>query len=225
MEVSWRPHLVAVGILALVGAGSIVGVHESMAGTLGTRAFGYGALALLSLALIIGPVARLWPRELSKLLVYRRAVGIWSAVAAGVHLLFALQLASAYGKELPRPFLRESIGFHPDMTPIRRLVLDLDNLGALAWIGLIALVLLMVVAAVSNDRAQRFLGNASWKLVQQTTYGAFLFVALHILIMRYGGKMKLSPPLLWWAPWALLAVVGLQIAGFVTTARKPRSRK
>jgi len=228
MSRAWREHGAAVGILVLVGGLSIVGVKEQVPGTLGTRAFGYGALVLLAAALSIGPVARLWPRRLAALLPYRRAIGIWSALAGVVHFLFVLQLVGfeLYHRNLVTLFFHEI--YRPYETGPRRTTYIpalFDHLSLVAWAGLAALVILAGIALVSNDRAQRFLGNSSWKLIQQQAYSAIMFVAVHILLMKYGGKLKLSPPLQWWAPWLPLCVALLQAAGFIFTVWRQRTRR
>lgn len=218
---AWKHHMIAAAVLAGVGVGSIIGMKDPMPGVLGTRAFGYGALVLLSSALAIGPLARLWPRRLSTLLPYRRAIGIWSAVAAATHLLFALQMVQhSFDKRTPVTLFVHEWAFFDETAQsmqIRHHLFLQDNLTVMAWVGLIALFLLVMIAAVSNDRVQRFLGQPAWKLIQQQAYTAILFASLHVLIMRFGGKLKGSPGLLWWAPWLLLAVLCLQTAGFVVT--------
>jgi DMSO/TMAO reductase YedYZ heme-binding membrane subunit len=221
---AWKHHVIAAAVLALVGVGSIISIKNAMPGVLGNRAFGYGALVLLSSTLVIGPLARLWPRRLSAMLPYRRAMGIWSALAAATHLCFALQLVQhSFEQRTPITlFVREWLFFDtPTQTlQTRHQLFIQDNLTALAWVGLIALLLLLMIAAVSNDRAQRLLGQPAWKLIQQQAYTAMLFAALHVLLMQFGGKLKGSLDLLWWAPWLLLAVLCLQIIGFVVTIRR-----
>lgn len=238
---SWRHHAWALGILVFaglwttwaVGPQRAAGEHRILPflipdyapGTLGVRFFGYGALVLLGLALAIGPLARLRPRTFTRLIPYRRAVGIWSAIAAGVHLLFVLQLVSFefYNRTWLTLFLRRQIYVTPDLKQDYVYSLQSDTLGLVAWTGLIALFLLLVVALVSNDWSQKRLGQATWKLIQQRSYTAFLFVLLHVLLMRYGGKLKLSPPLARWAIWFLLAVALLQVIGFGYTIYKRRT--
>lgn len=237
---TWRYHAWAVGLLAVVGTLSLIQlmalflpdvpfwVEERVPGTLGTRFFGYGALALLGTALAIGPLARLRPRPFARLVLYRRAMGIWSALAGGVHLLFVLQLVSYefYKKTWLTLFLHPYVSYNVDSTRMVNYRLDTTMpLTVVAWTGLFALLLLLVIALVSNDWSQRFLGQATWKLIQQWSYTAFLFVTLHVLTMRYGGKLKLSPPLARWATWLLLAVALLQMAGFLYTVWRRRSTR
>lgn len=219
-----RHHLWAIGLGAAVGTWSVLFHFENAPGMLGTRFTGYAALFLLGAALSIGPLARLWPRRFTRWLPYRRAIGIWSALAAAVHLPFALQMTAAYQKPWPKLFFTARHGFGPNNEQITQHLPNLtEPLAVLAWVGLIALFFLLIVAAISNDWSLRFLGQAAWKLMQQQAYTAFVFVALHILIMRFAGKLKGSPALTLWAPWLLVAVVILQAAGFAATVRKRRT--
>lgn len=241
MFTRWKHHLWAVLILAAAGLSTVILppsaawpegsrtlpflMQEQMDGTLGTRFFGYGALVLLGLALSIGPLSRLRPRLFARFMPYRRPVGIWSALAAVAHLLFVLQMVSSdfYRKTWLTLFVHEYVWYGENGQRMVDNRLQLDTLSGVAWTGLIALLLLLIIALVSNDWSQRFLGQATWKLVQQWSYTAFLFVSLHLLIMRWGGKMKLAPPLTRWVFWLLGGVALLQFAGFVYTVWKRRS--
>lgn len=228
-----RKHLVAVALLLLTGLAVSLSLAPGLAQAdaqvwlrwIGLRFFGYGALVMLGAALAIGPVARLQPRRLSRLLPYRRAVGIWSTVAAGLHLLFALTMASSNLRlpNWPALFVQIFRGYHANGTLILQYGLPTTALSMVAWTGLLAFLLLLLVALVSNDFAQKRLGQATWKLIQQWSYTAFLFVALHIGIMTTaGGKLKGSPQLMGWAIWFVLGVATLQAAGFVYTVAKRR---
>lgn len=225
----FTPHIWGVMFLVAVGALTCIPLlkRELIPGLLGTRFFGYGALLLLGLALIIGPLARLRPRPFARFVPYRRAMGIWSALSGIAHLLFVLQMVGHefYRKTWLTLFVQRFPEFDaPGNAPIHY-GLNLEPVGIVAWLGLIALSLLLLIALVSNDRLQRFLSAATWKLVQQWSYTAFLFVSLHLLTMQFGGKLKLSPALAGWALWFLLAVALLQAVGFGHTIWKRRSRQ
>lgn len=215
MRQGWIYHAAAAVILLITGLWTASGPKFS-ASLMGLRAFGYGSLVLLCLALIMGPLARLWPTVFGRVLPGRRAAGIWSAMAAVVHLLYVLQFLKT---PLTKLFTRPDFGQAPHMGPIY------DQVTIVSLFGLGALVILAVIALVSNDPAQRWLGPSSWKLVQQQAYTAFALVAGHLLVMRFGGKLKGTLPLLRWAPWLLVAVVMLQIAGFLHTVWKRRKAR
>ncbi len=57
---------------------------------------------------------------------------------------------------------------------------------------------------------------------QQQAYTAFLFASLYVLILVYAGRIKGMPPLLPGTTRLLIAVVVLQVAGFVHTVRNGR---
>ncbi len=193
---------------------------------IGIRFFGYGALVLLGAALAIGPLARLQPLRFSRLLAYRRAVGIWSALATGAHLIIVLLSANRVfflTSSWTDLFVRVYRGYDPDGRLTLRFGLSTTPLGIVSWTGLIAFLLLLVVALVSNNFSQRRLGHAAWKLIQQWSYTAFLFAALHIGIMTTaGGKFKTSPPLMRWSIWFVLGVALLQAVGFIWTIMRRR---
>ncbi|MFZ5815628.1 MAG: hypothetical protein ACOY93_10060 [Bacillota bacterium] len=244
MWATWKHHVTAVGILLAAGLWTVLIpprpgdtrpfpflMPEQAPGALGTRFFGYGALVLLGLALAIGPLARLRPGWFARWIPYRRAIGIWSALSGAVHLLFVLQMLTfdfyrqMYGPSWYHLFVRTMTVVDSNGESFTRYFLRADVTSWVAWTGLLALLLLLVVAAVSNDWAQKLLGQSAWKLVQQWSYSAFLFVALHLLLMKYGAKLKVSPPLTRWALWLLLAVALLQAAGFVYTVWRRERRR
>lgn len=220
-----RHHAVALLVLSAGAWMGLAGLPDlAPKESLGVRAFGYGALLLLGVTLAIGPLARLQPRLFSRLLPYRRATGIWSAVSALHHLLYMPTLVGNYRLTLWSIFGTRTT--YPGGTSQFSVAIwdrMVGHLPLMAWTGGIALAILLVIALVSNDGMQRWLGQSTWKLVQQQAYTAFVFVALHILTMKYVAKLKTTPPLLWWAPWLLLIVAGLQFAGFVYTVWKKRS--
>lgn len=224
---SVKHHLAAAGLLALTAWLCWPGGKEYLKGAFGTRAFGYGALVLFAVTLTIGPLARLFPRWFTRLLPYRRATGVWTAVSGSVHLLYVLQLVRRLKPNVLGLFLEsQRVMVGPDRW---KSYLQLPSpeqmaphLTMVAWTGVIALAMLLVIALVSNDTAQRILGLESWKFVQRQAYTAFLLVALHVLIMRFGTKLKGTEALLPWAPWLLLAVAILQAAGFAATVWKRR---
>lgn len=224
--------LVTVGVLSLPGSKGPVSMTASPKliyewSAMGTRGFGYGALALLGAALMIGPLARLWPRRFSWILPYRRAVGFWSAIAGVCHLISVLLMLNNHTFDFYRRgpvalFVRVNYGVTPNGAKVAFYSLPLDSLSLVAWLGALGLSVLVVIALVSNDRAQRFLGHSAWKLVQQQAYAAFVFLSLHLLAMKYAGKMKGSLPVSRYAFWMLVAVALLQVSGFAMTVWKAR---
>lgn len=234
----WRSfgyHLAAILLGTAVGIWSMgegteqfsrLSMEQMSTTVLRVRGTGYASLVLLGLALAIGPLARFWPKGLSRLLPWRRAVGIWSALAGGLHLYFVWILVTRqtwefYRKPILQHFLTTIV--FPDGGSASMLSLQ-TSLSLVMWLGLIALSIMTLIALVSNDPAQRFLGQSRWKLIQQQAYTAFLFAALHILVMQYAGKMKGNPPLIAGVTWFLLAIALLQSLGFLITVWRYRRR-
>lgn len=228
-------HMTAIAVAALVAwlawerpslAGSLERVARNIAWT---RATAYASLTLLCLALSIGPLARLWPRGFGRLVPFRRAAGVWSAVTAGAHFWFAFQ---GYGAGDPLNMLfyggqRLYVAFGAPaagpISPPRWMPNLVTTAGIAYWLGLFALAILAVLALISNDRAQRALG-ATWKFVQQQGYLAFALVLAHFAIV-YFNPFKGSLPKEKIAFSAFLAVAALQAAGFARTAwrRRPQA--
>jgi len=216
----WLSHLAAVALLAAVAWTT---AHTGLAGRTAAglaplRGFAYAALCLLCLALALGPLARLVPRWFGALLPARRAAGIWCAVAAGLHLWYALEYLKTYGRNTLRQVFfapptvlgfsvpRGPTGWTPDLTPT----------GIACWLGLFALAGMALLALTSSDPAQRWLGQASWKWVHGRVYGIFALVLLHFALVSLaplkGSPARLTP---FWYVAAATAL--LQVGAFVKT--------
>jgi len=136
-----------------------------------TLTIGLGYLALLFLALGL----RLRPWQLYRQgrsrnpvnLDLRRAVGIWTGLTGGVHILLGLQLYAG------GQWLRYFLAF--DGTPLLNLFGLSNDLGAAAGLVLAGLL------AISNDWSLRRLRGPRWKAAQRCTYGLFLLVVGHTL--------------------------------------------
>ena len=228
-----RYHLTAIVLFCAVGLISTFNWLTSramgwgsQADMIGTRFTGYGALFLLGLALIIGPLARIWPQQFIRWMSYRRAIGVWSVIGGAVHLVYAVRFMGSFTMA-PwwQLFVNRYVGHMQDGTRVVRYVMGLHRPEqAVAWVGLAGFIVLLVVALASSDRAQRWLGQA-WKFVQQWAYTGFALIACHVLIMKFAGKFKASPPLSPAATWWLLLVLLLQVAGMIYTIRRYRQRK
>jgi len=203
-------HLAVIGVMILLvllfrWRRDINGVH------LWNRAFADASVVLLSITLIIGPVVRLVP-GVGPLLPWRREFGIWCTLAAVMHVAI---YASSFKFDLKR-FFGGSLGqtFH-----------WLDNPWAIGnWIGTVALVYAVVIAATSNDVFERYLGRG-WKHLQQQSYTLFILTAIHTAIFLYAaatfGKGIFTA--FFWI--ALVLVPGIQFAGYVATVRRHRLRR
>ena len=136
------------------------------------RAIGDASFILLSMALAIGPLVEL-RREATSLLKWRRPLGIWFALTATIH---GYLVWDGWARWSVRRFL----GFEDlSAVGIEELVLTDPGFGLANLIGAVALVLALVLAAISSDRAMQALGYQQWKYVQRLAYVIFYLVGLH----------------------------------------------
>lgn len=141
------------------------------------RPTGEAAAVLLFLALAISPLKALfgaaaWTRWLLR---QRRAIGLAAAGYATIHMVV----------------FSVSIGSFADILA--------GMAWASMWTGWLAFAALLVMAAISNDRAVRAMGR-SWKTMQRLAYpGAVLTLAHWLLLTR-----DWTNALIWFAPLALL---------------------
>jgi methionine sulfoxide reductase heme-binding subunit len=198
------------GILTLV-IGILLAPEEAgriLRLTIGTAFVGTG---LLVATLVIGPLNLLRSRPNPVSADLRRDVGIWTALVALAHVLFGF--ASHLPDMMPWDFFFDSGGGIP---------LRLNLWGQANWLGLFATLIVLLLLAISNDRALRALGTARWKMLQRLNYGLIALVALHGLFYipsegRDGRFLLLLAGLI------ILAAVG-QAAGYMRRRRVPASR-
>ena len=159
------------------------------------------SLVLLCLVLMLGALARLVPR-LRPVLLWGRELGIGMFVTAALHVAMLLD-----------PDFLDVIPSFGERDP--------SMWSAAWWVGLFALGYAMVLAATSNDWAQRMLGRG-WKFVQRQAYTLFVLTWLHTaayVLLGAGHGAFLAV----WLFWSLTAAAVLsQFAGFVHTVRSPR---
>lgn len=186
------------------------------------RAVGDAAVMLLFASLAIGPLARLCGPA-GRLVVWRRQIGIWAAILAGLH---ALLIVDGWAQWSARRFLGyelvAQLGREARMEP---------GFGLANLVGLVALVWLLILLATSSDRALRFLGPPAWKWVHHGSYVAFYLVLLHsiyFLFLHYTLSFHRPPAPPNWFRWPLLLlgilVLVLQWTSFWRTARRRRKR-
>ncbi|UXZ53107.1 ferric reductase-like transmembrane domain-containing protein [Halomonas sp. 7T] len=137
------------------------------------RALGDAAFILLFVTMVIGPVVKIWPRQLSFLVNWRRAFGIWFAIFASVH---AFLVWDGWARWSIRGFL----GYQElPLAGLSGPVLVDPGFGLANMVGLVALFFGLVLFAISSDKAMRFLGSSTWKHLQNYAYVVFYLVALH----------------------------------------------
>lgn len=121
------------------------------------RELGKIALQLITAGLCVTPLRRFAGMNLLK---FRRAVGLLAFFYVLLHFLswivldMGLLWAQALGDIVKRPYVT---------------------------MGMAGLLMLIPLAATSNDRAVRWLGAARWRQLHRLTYGAALAGAIHYL--------------------------------------------
>jgi len=184
------------------------------------RAVGDMSVVLVLFSVVIGPVARLWPKAAGGL-VWRREFGIYGVILAAVHT--AIILMGWVEWDLMRLF-----GY--EMNPQTGQYVMLQQGFALAnIIGIVALLYGAVLAGVSNDLSQRLLGLSAWKFLQQGTYVLWMLIVVHtayFLYLHFQDFHRAVPEPNWvqW-PFAglVVLVLTLQVAAFAKTWAMKRS--
>ncbi len=153
------------------------------------RAFGDAGYSLLFMTLIIGPLSKLWPRS-NFLLLWRRQIGIWFAIMAIAH---GILIANGWANwDVAKFFGYE---FVPQLGKIIRLE---PGFGLANTLGFVAYLWIAVLAFTSSDKAMKWLGTSSWKLIHTGSNTIFYLVAIHtayFLFMHYTESFhKTVPP-------------------------------
>ncbi|MBI1765304.1 MAG: ferric reductase-like transmembrane domain-containing protein [Acidobacteria bacterium] len=158
------------GYLALfIGLSAWASPHATIE-TLLIRAFGTGALLLLHLVLMIGPACRLWP-QLLPLLYNRRHLGVTTFLLGLAHGGFALIQFHALG----------------DLNPLVSLLVSNTRYDSLAHfpfqqLGLVALLILFLMAATSHDFWLKQLSAPVWKRLHMLVYLAYGLLLAHVAL-------------------------------------------
>jgi len=178
-----------------------------------STASAYVALILLAVTLSFGPLNVLRGRPNPVSFNLRRDFGIWSAILGVSHTVIGLTVHFRGRMQLyfvPEPG-------HPAFAGLRT-----DAFGAANDTGLVAALVLLVLALISNDIALRGLGTARWRTVQR---GAYIVLGLAII---HAGLYQVIEKPRWWRVLILLsssaAVLTLQAAGLRRYRQQQRVR-
>jgi sulfoxide reductase heme-binding subunit YedZ len=175
-----------------------------------TVATGYIALVLLGLTLLVGP-GNLMLRRRTPLSSYvARDVGIWAAIASVAHVIFGFLVNHADG----------ILGYF--FYPGDRSRILTTSFGLANWTGLVAVVIIAILAVTSSDAALRKLKYRRWKKIQRLNYVLFALVIAHALL--YGALWRLTSPYTALLGASLVAVLVAQIAG-IRLWRRRNARK
>ena len=185
------------------------------------KAVGDAAFVLLLVALSLGPAARL-ARPVTRLLPWRRQLGIWFALVATLHGVLVVHGWARWS-------LRRFLGYEVVPQLGREVRLE-PGFGLANLVGVTALTFALVLAATSSDWALRRLGAPAWKWLHHSALFVFYLSLLHagyFLFLHYTLSFhKQVPPADWFRfPFVALGatVVLLQFAAFLkTAARGPR---
>jgi sulfoxide reductase heme-binding subunit YedZ len=125
----------------------------------------YAGLGSIVAALAIGPLNLLRQRPNPTSTDLRRDVGIWAGLFGIAHTVAGFQ-----------------VHMHGDLR--RYFSITAGGVGARIFVaanflGLIAVLLLVVLVSISNDVALRRFGAARWKALQRVTYIVIIAVVLH----------------------------------------------
>ncbi|MEO5798622.1 MAG: ferric reductase-like transmembrane domain-containing protein [Gemmatimonadales bacterium] len=204
-------HLVLAG-----GSGAtVLGAAFLLPGPLNERlslGSAYVALALLVVTLALGPLNVLRGRPNPVSFNLRRDFGIWSAVLGLGHT--ALGLTVHFGGRLRMYFLAppDSRGF---------LGLRADPFGLANHTGLLAALLLLLLALISNDLSLRSLGTARWRWIQRWAYLILAFTLFHGAAYQLLEKQRAGLVLVFVLAAAL--VLALQWRGWMTVRGRKRT--
>jgi methionine sulfoxide reductase heme-binding subunit len=197
---AWMLAGITVYLVAFV-AGSSLGLPAGESFTpvqIMIRATGSLAMLMLSLVLCLGPLARLSARF--KPFVYnRRHLGVATFVVALVHSVLVTVWYHGFG----------------ELNPLLSLLLSNPRYDSLVGfpfevLGLLALLLLFLLAATSHDFWNANLGPGLWKAIHLGAYVAYALLVAHVAL---GALQSQTQPIYAVALGAGAAVVaGLQLA-------------
>lgn len=200
---------VALYLALFAGVGSLVHPNATVE-TLLIRGFGTAALLLLHVVLAIGPLARLNPRFLP-LLYNRRHLGVTLFGLALAHGGFAL------------------IQFHSlsDVHPLVSLLIanrDYSSLPQFPFeiLGLLALLILFLMAATSHDFWLHNLGAPLWKKLHMLVYPAYGLLVAHVVLGAL--QSETSPWLAGTLALGLSLVLGVHLAAAFRERRIDEAR-
>jgi methionine sulfoxide reductase heme-binding subunit len=162
---------------AYIGAGLLAPPsQQAFPIQLALRALGACAFALFTLILAIGPLSRLSPRFLP-LLYNRRHLGVTCFILALLHA--TLVIVWYHGFSDANPFV-SLLASNPRYTSIQGFPFE--------SLGLVALLILFVMAATSHDFWNTLLGPNMWKALHMLAYWAYGLVVAHIMLGAVQGE-------------------------------------
>lgn len=204
--------LLALGFATFAGASWMVSPGMTVE-TVIIRACAVSALALLHVILCVGPLARLDPRFLPWL-YNRRHLGVTMFLLAAVHGLFSLVQFHALGDE--NPLVSVFTAYRSDYRVVANGGVNLAHFPFEPF-GVVALLILFVMAATIHDFWLRNLGAWFWKSIHLGVYVAYGLLLSHVAL----GALQSERSVLYPFPLGLglVVVVGLHLAAARKEAR------
>ena len=190
--------------LAIVVAIALLAAYHATLGLQGAvamvRFLGLTAFVLLCAALIIGPLAVLWPAQFAVLIEPRRAVGVSAFVFMLLHYLLVISLYFKFN-----------------------FAMVLNNFPLAIQIP--SMVIFLAMALTSTNWAVKTLGVAKWKTLHRFVYLGFALTLAHFLLKSNGLPfISQKAAGLNYAEVAVLllglATIGLQVAGFLAKSKR-----
>ncbi|NRB34440.1 MAG: ferric reductase-like transmembrane domain-containing protein [Rhodobacteraceae bacterium] len=171
------------------------------------RAFGACAFVMLSIILMIGPLARLDDRVLP-LLYNRRHFGVLTCLVALTHAYFVLNWYFAFS-----PTDKWAASLSANTSYGQALGFPFETL------GIFALLCLLVLAATSHDFWLKFLGAPLWKGLHMLIYPAYAAVVGHIALGALQSQEVTT--FAWITAFLSLGVAGLHLAAALQARMSP----
>lgn len=167
---SWVRHFVLAAVSAALVAAFWTTRPNWVAEMRLWKAVGDASYLLLLAAVTLGPLSKLRPQTRSWLR-WRRQIGIWFAITATLH---ATLILNGWARWSLRRFL--GYEFVPQLGREARLE---PGFGLANLIGTTALLLALVLAATSSDRAIRRLGRPAWTWLHRLAETVLVLSLLH----------------------------------------------
>jgi sulfoxide reductase heme-binding subunit YedZ len=228
--VGWNPEkrrydaIAGVGViayLALFLASQAALRPELTIETLLIRAFGSAAFVMLHVVLSVGPLTRL-DRRFLPLLYNRRHLGVMTFSLGLAHGLFALVQFHGFGTLDPLVSVFVSNPRYDAAIALLAAFTQLPALGSFSQIpfqpfGLLALVILFLMAATSHDFWLHNLTAPVWKALHMGVYVAYASLVLHVMFGVLQGETH--PALAWMLAFAAAGLLSLHVAAAKREAR------
>ena len=201
----WLCIVLMFGVFMLVGKLAWIGDRSISDEILIIRALGITAMVLLHVILCIGPLARLDPR-FNVLLYNRRHLGLSMFLVALLHATLIAAYYGAFGNANP---IQAILG-----------VGSVTSLAAFPFerLGLLALLILFLMAATSHDFWLKNLSPRVWKSLHMGVYLAYALLVMHVALGVLQSERSPMPAIALGI--GLLLVVSLHVTAAVQGRKK-----